>query len=347
MGSLCGNDQPERPPMPLPEMSDEMKEAQKHFEDYDYDSNMNQVKLPTVRKNSMMRNSLVPSTQIDIASILSRVIKEDVRSVYKYLKLLGTGAFGSVRLCERIGCNKKKVAIKTMSRSVVQEDISAIESELAVMYSIDSPYIVKLLEVYYDAKYLHIVMEYANGGDLEGKLEKQPNKRFKEDDVKQIIRECLIGLSYLHNENIAHRDLKLANMLFDNDLKTTKLIDFGFAKIFNCKKEKETEEIGTLLYMAPEVFEGSGQGHDVMCDMWSVGIICFQLLSGVHAFDGDTEEGLKFNINRLHYEFEGQVWDNAVSNEARYFIEDLLLIDPSKRLTAVQALKHEWLSEVQ
>ena len=52
------------------------------------------------------------------------------------------------------------------------------------MYSIDSPYIVKLLEVYYDAKYLHIVMEYANGGDLEGKLEKQPNKRFKEDDVK-------------------------------------------------------------------------------------------------------------------------------------------------------------------
>lgn len=131
-----------------------------------------------------MRNSLVNTQQLDVASILSRVIKEDVRTVYKYEKLIGSGAFGSVRLCQRIGCCKKKVAVKTMSRETVSEDITAIESELKVMYDIDSPYIVKLLEVYYDAKYLHIVMEFTNGGDLEGKLAMQPNKRFKEDEVK-------------------------------------------------------------------------------------------------------------------------------------------------------------------
>jgi serine/threonine protein kinase len=241
-------------------------------------------------KNHLNRRSSVAPKLIRTGSIVGNILHEDIRHHYRPEKLIGYGAFGQVRLCVRIGDEfKKKYAVKSMELTDVREDLEGLEAELDSISTLDSPFVIRFENVFYDKEYLHIVMENVEGGDIANLLKEQPNRRFEEMKAKRIIKHCLLGINHLHQFNFAHRDLKPGNMLYDREQEVTKLIDFGFAYMFKVKNQKVHEELGTAYYMAPEVFLGK---HGLPCDLWSMGVITFEFLTGKLPFNGKTEKSI-------------------------------------------------------
>jgi len=118
-----------------------------------------------------------------------------------------------VRKAYRIGYPGKEYAIKSMQRKQCEKNIELLEKELSVMMKLDSPYLTKFHEVYYDDDYVNIVTELCAGNTIKQLLEEQPNQRFPEEEARQIIRNCLVGLNHLHSLEIAHRDLKPENII--------------------------------------------------------------------------------------------------------------------------------------
>jgi calcium/calmodulin-dependent protein kinase I len=140
-----------------------------------------------------------------------------------------------------------------------------------------------------------------------------------------------------------HRDLKPENLLYVNveDNALIKVSDFGLAR-FMATKETLYTACGTPNYVAPEVI--AGHGYDALVDCWSLGVILYVMLCGFPPFYDEEEEALFQQIKNGHFEFPSPYWDN-VSENAKDLIKNLLILDPSHRLTAEQILKHQWLSE--
>ena len=132
----------------------------------------------------------------------------------------------------------------------------------------------KLHEVYLDHEYLHIVTELVEGGEVDPS--KELNGRFTEIGASRIIRQALLALKYLHDLNICHRDLKIDNMILCKNKQFVKLIDFGLSE-FRVSGQLQGM-MGTRAYMAPEVIRGS---YDKRCDLWSLGVVTYVLLSGM------------------------------------------------------------------
>ena len=150
------------------------------------------------------------------------------------------------------------------------------------------------------------------------------------------------ALNYLHELNIVHRDLKTENMLFSSKKTFVKLIDFGFANFCNGKGGQRMNEVkGTPLYMSPEVLLGE---YDKRCDLWSVGVITFYLLSGEHPFNGRDFDELEELITTCDYDFDAPVW-KSISKQAKSFITKLIEPDVKRRFTCEQALAHPWITQ--
>jgi calcium-dependent protein kinase len=134
-----------------------------------------------------------------------------------------------------------------------------------------------------------------------------------------------------------HRDIKPENILIDGKHENIKLVEFNASKKFD-PGTKISEPYGTLYYIAPEVLMVD---YDEKCDIWSIGVIMFVLLSGTMPFEGENEEKIKKKIIVGDYKMEGSVWE-GVSEEAKDLIRKMLTYDPSQRISAVTALEHEW-----
>eukprot|EP01027_Heterolobosea_sp_BB2_P016527 GEZU01023524.1.p1 GENE.GEZU01023524.1~~GEZU01023524.1.p1 ORF type:complete len:275 (+),score=41.36 GEZU01023524.1:53-877(+) len=188
------------------------------------------------------------------------------------------------------------------------------------------------------------------GGELLYQLTKEASRaaeaayHYTENDAKNIIRQILTAVQYLHSLDIVHRDLKPENILFSgnrSDPETAiKLSDFGFATPLP-SGEKLREMCGTPSFQAPEMLKLVGYGKEV--DMWSLGIIAYILLCGHHPFHDDNVLKLYQNIKKGELRFDGPSWTN-ISTRAKDFVSQLLKVDPSERLTADQALRHEWMA---
>ena len=122
----------------------------------------------------------------------------------------------------------------------------------------------------------------------------------------------------MHQHNIAHRDFKPENILFTADDKDIKLIDFGISKMLQVNSQVMHEKIGTAFYVAPEVLD---RKYDMRCDLWSLGVVTFALLSGDLPFKSYTAAELNKKIREAEYSFNGTVWENNVSELAKQFIE--------------------------
>jgi len=259
--------------------------------------------------------------------------------------VLGTGVAGIVRRCTHKE-SKVEFAVKCLNIDIVinDQEVEQVRDEIYIMCQLEHPNVVRLEEVYESRNEIYLVMEICHGGELFTQLEEQPDYHYTEQEAAKLIHQILTSVQYMHSKGIVHRDLKLENFLFstsDPDAQL-KLIDFGISKHLS---KGLTEVIGTPYTIAPEVFAGK---YDELCDMWSVGVLAYLVLSGDAPFGGCDYESLPTVKDRiLHgaYAFEPKcAWD-SVSDEAKDLIRRLLVTDPKKRPTAREALQSEWLKQ--
>ncbi|CAK9057692.1 Calcium-dependent protein kinase 1 (AtCDPK 1) (CDPK 1) (Calcium-dependent protein kinase isoform AK1) [Durusdinium trenchii] len=229
------------------------------------------------------------------------------------------------------------VAVKSYDLELLDDSQRhRLEAELEVFLTLDHPHIARLHYVYESEKVLSLVMECMEGGELYDRvtLAGQTGRQ-----AALATWHMLQAISYIHFSGVVHRDLKLENFLYDfRDSDFLKLIDFGFSKFF-CMKKHMKEALGTVNYVAPEVLKKRYSGGS--CDMWSLGVIVFVLLTGDMPFLGRTDVEVATAIMKGNYAWKSLRF--KVAKEARDFVDHLLVLDPSKRLTAEEALCHPWI----
>lgn len=239
---------------------------------------------------------------------------------------------------------KKEVyhALKTINFAcMADEKVSEIRNEINILKSLDHPNIVRAFDSFETSNSISIAMELCTGGDLYNRMP------YSEREASTVITQLLSAVSFMHHENMIHRDIKFENILFENrnDDAQIKLIDFGITKTYSEKKDNERcstfNSSGTIYTMAPEIFDVNAE-CTFQSDMWSLGVVAFMLLSNKMPFWGNTVEEISQKIRKAQYSFRHKVWKNR-STEAKYFVASLLKEDPSSRFDADQAIHSSWL----
>lgn len=251
---------------------------------------------------------------------------------------LGQGTYGQVLRGKHKETNvyrAVKVVDKNRLKNYVKNASEFVRRELDVLRRLDHPNIVKIYETFEDLRYLYIILEICEGGDLLTRILHMD--QFRETTAAHLLKEILSAVYYMHESQFIHRDLKPDNFLFSSEPANDfahpplKLIDFGLAKrILRDSLAAPTPHIGTPAYMAPEVHEGN---YNEKADVWSVGVILHVLLSGrfPNLSSAPTPEAY----------FAHDTWDH-VSPDGRALMCAMLQKDPRSRCTAVHALQHPW-----
>ena len=209
------------------------------------------------------------------------------------------------------------------------------------MKLLNHPHIVHLEDYFEDDEFIYIIMEYLSGGDLLEFVGEKENLLTEKISAK-IIKEIARGIKYMNLFGLIHRDLKPENIVFakKNDITSLKIIDFGLTKTLG-NDEKAKEAIGTITYLAPEVFTHKPYNHKV--DIWSIGIILYFLLSGCLPFD---DEKLDQDIIGKKVVFSNQEYPKEFfgdrSNSCLRLIDKCLEKNPEKRISINEFLKDEW-----
>ena len=248
------------------------------------------------------------------------------------------------------------------SAKAVQSRIKDVMNEIDMMAGPGAghPNVQGIVDYVVEDDKAYIVSSLCRGGDLSQALELRGC--LCEEDARNVIAGILRGLAHLHSRGVAHRDIKLENILLTDskhDMSKVKIIDMGFAKqLANRNATPNVEALntvcGTPMYIAPEMIRPTVRTGEIQsearygtqADMWSCGIILFCLLSGCPPFEATantTMFELFSDIEKADYGFWDPVWE-TVSEDALAMIEALLEADPSKRLTAEEALRHPWMS---
>ncbi|CAI4053071.1 serine/threonine/tyrosine protein kinase RAD53 SKDI_16G1230 [Saccharomyces kudriavzevii IFO 1802] len=265
-------------------------------------------------------------------------------------EVVGQGAFATVKKAiERT--TGKTFAVKIISKRKVIGNMDGVTRELEVLQKLNHPRIVRLKGFYEDAESYYMVMEFVSGGDLMDFV--AAHGAVGEDAGREISRQILAAVKYIHSMGISHRDLKPDNILIEQDDPVlVKITDFGLAKVQGNGSFMKTF-CGTLAYVAPEVIRGKDSSvspdeceerneYSSLVDMWSMGCLVYVILTGHLPFSGSTQDQLYKQIGRGSYH-EGPLKDFRISEEARDFIDLLLQVDPNNRLTAAKALDHPWI----
>lgn len=261
---------------------------------------------------------------------------------FEILNILGKGAFGKVYL-SRMKEDSKLYAIKTIRKDVVIEtdQIEAVNLERDVLLNCKHPFLVGMEFVFQSDLRLYFVMPFVQGGELYKHF--LTNKRFPEEVVKFYAIQIVLAIGHLHEQKIVHRDLKLENILIDNE-GYLKIIDFGLAKIL---KEDETTRTlcGTPEYLAPEMLDQ--KGHDKGVDWWALGILIYEMLIGVTPFYNRNRSVMMSKIQKSKIVFPHKKRYNIeYSDDAKDIICKLLSKRKEKRLGFIndvnEILEHPW-----
>ena len=259
------------------------------------------------------------------------------KSKYEIYEELGRGRFGVVfKVKDKI--NGEILAAKFV-RCRKSEEKQKCKDEIAIMNVLDSSKLLQLAAAYENPREIIMAMEYIGGGELFEKVVAD-DFTLTERDCVLFMRQICEAVGYMHEKYIVHLDLKPENILCKSkDSHLIKIIDFGLTK-----KLKPGEDVrilfGTPEFVSPEVI--SYEPVSTTSDMWSVGVICYVLLSGLSPFMGDSDVETFANISGINYDFDDEAFD-SISDEAKDFISKLLVKFQNKRLTAAQCLMHPWL----
>ena len=280
------------------------------------------------------------------------------------VKSLGKLTFGDIILYKQ---NKtdKFYAVKMIDKSITRHSnlYKYLVTELQMLKKLNHPNVAKLIKLIDNETQTHLllVMEYCNGGTLSECLEKFKKfkgKPFTEEIVQYLTKQIVEALIYLHDNNIIHRDLKLENIMvhFDNNndkenlnmMKAKiKIIDFSLSKQLESKNALTSSLLGTPLYMSPNILKQYGANKNLKnlrygteVDIWSLGCICYELLTGNNVFKAHSLDDLINNIKEGNYRIP-----NNVSLEFLSFLNSMLQYDGKKRSTAKELLKSEFLTK--
>ena len=255
---------------------------------------------------------------------------------YRIITFLGEGTFSQVFLCEHRVTGIQRV-IKRIFKNRFTKDLNeSIMNEIKILSKMDHLNILKIIEYFEDEHNIFLITEYLEGGELYDRLIEKKN--FSELNASKILKQILSAVSYMHNNGIIHRDLKLENIMFeekeDDDLEL-KIIDFGTSRRIQTN-ESLSAFFGTPYYMAPEIFK---KNYDNKCDVWSCGVILYIILSGKPPFDGNTDLDTEKKILEGKFDFPHNEW-KYISYLAKDLISKMLIYDPKKRPNAAECLKH-------
>jgi calcium-dependent protein kinase len=293
----------------------------------------------TGHKSPSGKDSILKDSQIIMAAENFTVdyVTENSHKItteYKiWAEVLGRGAYGEVRKALHISTNEMRAIKIIYKKECSSNDQESIFREVAILKHLDHPSIVKVYEYFSDEKFIFIVMELVQGGELFDQI--MNVHHFSERRAAEIFQQILTAVNYLHLNKIVHRDLKPENILFDGD--NIKLIDFGTSREFEAEK-KMTGTHGTPYYIAPEVLEHS---YNEKCDVWSCGVILYIMLSGTPPFNGSNDEEIISSVKRGQYSFELQEF-KQISDHAKRLISKMLLFNPKQRVSIQDALNDSW-----
>lgn len=255
-------------------------------------------------------------------------------------EVLGEGSFGKVYKVEH---NKTKAiyAIKAIDKRNKnnQEGKPYFRREIEIMYKVRHPNIVRLFSHFEDDYFCYFIMEYISKGNLYQHKSKQKSKSLDAKTVANIMRDVISAVYYLHKmePSIVHRDIKPENVLLDDSLRM-KLTDFGWSNYVSDDKVRSTY-CGTPVYLAPEMIKEIG--HDEYLDIWCIGVLTFELLTGYPPFAGGNMNVLSDNI------LKGKImWPQDINLEAKDLISKILKTDPKERLSLTQMLNHPFFTKV-
>ncbi|XP_014237992.1 calcium/calmodulin-dependent protein kinase type 1G-like isoform X2 [Trichogramma pretiosum] len=261
----------------------------------------------------------------------------DFKDQYNIESEIGRGKFGTVYKCKekRTGLCLAAKVVNTSRK----EDRRAVEREVEIMRRLQHPRLIQLYDAIEHGQKIYVVLELIEGGEL--------FERVIDDDFVLTERSCAVfmrqiceGIEFVHSQNIVHLDMKPENILcLTKEGNRIKIIDFGLAREWDPKKKLQVL-FGTPEFVAPEVvnFDQIGFGTD----MWSIGVICYVLLSGLSPFMGDTDVETMANVTIAKYDFDHEAFAD-ISEDAKDFIRCLLVKDIAARASATDCREHPWL----
>ena len=285
--------------------------------------------------------------------VVSNISENMVKEKYKFEKLLGHGASGSVHLVKHKKTGQR-YACKTIKKDGGMNDADSMGTEIEIMKIVRHRNIVGMTELYESSSQLWLILELVEGGDLNFFISQMDH--YSENIISCLFKQILQGVHYLHSQGIVHRDLKLDNVLLSGNVHTgeVKIADFGLSALVKLgangydrtesSKRKEYKGLremwGTASYFAPELIGGA---YGPQADVWSIGCILYEMLSGQHPFHGKNDEELFSMIRSGFVDVHSPPWDE-ISTEAKELVKGLLELDPVKRLSCTEALKHPWIT---
>ena len=330
-------------------------------------------------------HSSLPSNIIDIKIGKKDLIKKRFESPYEHyevIKQLGKGSFGVVYMVKNKASQIPR-ALKELSKALISNGVNSeeIANEINILRMLDHPNIIRIFEFFEDADNFYVVTELCDQGDLSQKI---GDGTVPEFIVKYLMKQIFETIAYLHSKNVVHGDIKKENILLyskkdktnsdflesielvnsDREIKDElmnirktyskktqkllkqlsdyeiKLADFGCAKMFHKSRLKGI--VGTTYYCSPEVLR---EDYREECDEWACGVLMYLLLTGVNPFDGEDEEEIEHNIKTQPVNLKIPQL-RGVSFDCKNLISQLLKKDPTERITAADALKHDFFKDM-
>ena len=280
-------------------------------------------------------NRLLPITK----SVELGLEPEPKKTDFKFLKEIGTGSFGRVFLVQHNKTNAQ-FALKAIDKRLLvdEQETANFVREVEIMYKILHPNIVNLYGHFEDNIYCYLLMEYIEGGELYSYMSENGEQVLDTKQLASIVRDIISAIYYLHHMNppVMHRDIKPENVLINSKMKA-KLTDFGWSNYFT-PGEKRYSICGTPIYLAPEMIKQIG--HDEKVDIWSIGVLLFELLTGNQAWAGENVETVQNNICNLKIS-----WPNNMNKEAEDLISKILKTNPKERLSLKDILSHSFFTQ--